>query len=271
MIVSCPQCDTTFSMPDELYKPGRKARCSQCANVFRLPETEVGAPVEAAPEGPGIVIAPPDEPPSKKVKAVREASFLKQKKQTIVLLLVLVICFAGMGYGGLMIYRSLFGAAPTATGTTDGGGVAQDGLSAEERQRIQEQEARVQSIALENVRQFIADNDTMERIVVIQGEAVNNFKTPKEFIRVEGILYGPEKKVLARSEQMGGISLTLFQLKVLTEKEMKAALSNRIAILTNNVDVKPGERVPFVVIFSSVPPDLKSFEVRVTDAQDPEK
>ena len=258
MIVSCPKCDTTFSMPDGLYKPGRKARCSQCANVFKLPE----APGE--PEESGVIIAPPEESTGKKKKPVKEKTLGRQKKHTLVLALVLVICLAGIGYGGLTIYRSLFGSAGDA-GTSASNGPA---LSAEDLKRQQEQEAGVRNIALENVLQFIADNDNMQRIVVIQGEAVNNFPSTKEFIRVEAILYDAEKKVIARAEQMCGVSLTLFQLKVLTEKEMQAALNNRVAVLTNNVDVQPGGRVPFVVVFTPVPEKLKSFEVRVVDAQD---
>ena len=38
MIVACPQCETKFDIPDDKYRPGRKARCSNCGNVFPLPE-----------------------------------------------------------------------------------------------------------------------------------------------------------------------------------------------------------------------------------------
>lgn len=264
MIVTCPQCDTSFSMPDELYKPGRKARCSQCSNVFRLPEVQATIDDTA-----GIVIEPPTEaapPPKKEKRSLKDISFGQQKKQTLIFLLVLVICLAGIAYGGMMVYRSVFSSAPAVS--SGEGGTGEGASSAEEQRLLQEQQARISKIALINVRQFIADNDHMKHIVVIQGEAVNEFPKPKEFIRVEAILYDAEKNVLARSEQMAGPSLTIFQLKVLTEKEMQAALNNRIAVLTNNVDVPTGGQVPFVIVFNSVPAGLKSFEVRVVDAQD---
>lgn len=38
MLVTCPNCQTTFNIPDAAYKPGRKARCSNCGFVFLLPE-----------------------------------------------------------------------------------------------------------------------------------------------------------------------------------------------------------------------------------------
>jgi predicted Zn finger-like uncharacterized protein len=40
MIVTCPQCRTKFDIPDDKYRPGRKARCSNCGKVFALPEPD---------------------------------------------------------------------------------------------------------------------------------------------------------------------------------------------------------------------------------------
>lgn len=38
MIVTCPNCGTKFDVPDDKYRPGRKARCSNCGFVFPLPD-----------------------------------------------------------------------------------------------------------------------------------------------------------------------------------------------------------------------------------------
>lgn len=69
MIVTCPNCETKFEIPDDKYRPGRKARCSNCGHVFVLPEAEVPAPVVApAPPAPpaapaaAIPAAAPDIP-----------------------------------------------------------------------------------------------------------------------------------------------------------------------------------------------------------------
>ncbi len=50
MIISCPNCETKFELPDDKYRPGRKARCSNCGFVFALPgagETVGPAAVQA--------------------------------------------------------------------------------------------------------------------------------------------------------------------------------------------------------------------------------
>ncbi|MDR2669915.1 MAG: zinc-ribbon domain-containing protein, partial [Desulfovibrio sp.] len=35
-LVTCAKCDTTFSLPGEQFKPGKKLRCSNCGHVFSL-------------------------------------------------------------------------------------------------------------------------------------------------------------------------------------------------------------------------------------------
>ena len=51
MIVSCSSCETKFEIPDDRYRPGRKARCSICGEVFVFSERE---------ETPDPVLAPPE-------------------------------------------------------------------------------------------------------------------------------------------------------------------------------------------------------------------
>lgn len=51
MIVTCPNCETQFNLADELYVPGRKARCSVCSFVFILPALAAPGIPAAAPAG----------------------------------------------------------------------------------------------------------------------------------------------------------------------------------------------------------------------------
>lgn len=254
MIVICPNCETTFSMPDELYRPGRKARCSQCSFVFPLPPREEPA---ASPE-------PLPRPEPKPVSA-------HPKKNRLILAAILVICLAGIGYGSFMLYRAFTSSGPgpeMAAGKSDTTQPAGAARGEGDEQARKDYEERVRNIALENVYQFVLQNDKIGPIVVVQGEAVNRFSTPKEFIVLEARLFDAQKNVLAAKQQMGGVSLTVFQLQMLTEKEIQDALDNRIIILTYNANVPPDGRVPFFVVFPKVFPNMHSFEVRVVDARD---
>lgn len=60
MIVTCPSCETKFEIPDDKYRPGRKARCSNCGNVFVLPDMAGDAP----PVDPASALEPPEPAPA---------------------------------------------------------------------------------------------------------------------------------------------------------------------------------------------------------------
>ena len=131
-----------------------------------------------------------------------------------------------------------------------------------------EYERLISSISLDEVRQFVVDNAKIGRIAVIQGVAVNVSKGPKEYVVVEARLMDANKKVLAQVRQICGVPLTLFQLQYLSEEELKSTLNNRIAILTNNTNIPPGGKVSFALVFTKVPENMKTFEVRVIDVRE---
>lgn len=67
MIVTCPNCETQFNLPDSGFAPGRKARCSVCSFMFELPDPSAPASpsASAAPEAPAAP-EPPSSPAQEK-------------------------------------------------------------------------------------------------------------------------------------------------------------------------------------------------------------
>ena len=127
---------------------------------------------------------------------------------------------------------------------------------------------KVRLLTMRQVRQYIVENEKVGKVFVIEGKVVNEFPTPKDFIAVEAAIYGKDQRVVATKKQRCGTQLSLFQLQVLSEKEMEAFLNNKIEILTNNVNVKPGAEVPFMVLFYAPPDDVSEFGVRIIDVRD---
>ncbi len=127
---------------------------------------------------------------------------------------------------------------------------------------------RVRLLTMRNVRQYIVDNEKIGKVFVIEGKVVNEFPEPKEMIAVEGAIYDKDKRVLATKQQRCGTQLSLFQLQVLSEKEMDSFLNNKMEILTNNINVKQGAEVPFMVLFYAPPEDVAEFGVRIVDVKD---
>ena len=249
MIVSCPRCETAFSLPDEAYRVGRKVRCSQCGNVFLLPELPVA----------DLPLPPPS--PSRPAKE-KKATPKKSPKLLIIMFVALFISLGGLGYAGYILYHYISTpSAPVEASPTAG-------MSAEERRKYEEHEARLKQIVLEDIRQFVVKNDKLGNIVVVQGRAVNKSTEPKDLITVEARLLDANNTLLASHQQLAGVTLSLFQLQVLGEKELAEALNNKIEILTNNTNVLPGSQVPFVIVFSAMPKNLAWFEVRPVDVKE---
>lgn len=132
----------------------------------------------------------------------------------------------------------------------------------------QELAKKVELLTMRNVRQYYVDNEKVGKVFVIEGKVVNEFPDPKELVSVEAAIYDKDKKALATKKQMGGVQLSLFQLQVLSEKEMESFLNNKVEILTNNTNVPRGGEVPFMVLFYGPPEGIAEFGVRIVDVKD---
>ncbi len=261
MLISCPNCSARFNLPDQAYAPGRKARCSQCATVFPLPDLR-----DAAPAAPFALKAPDPEPP--RVPEPQEGAFAqsadgplsikapakKKSAKTFAVALAVLLCLAGLGYGG---YAVFFAGAPA----TQPGREQPLGDAALEK---------VRNIKLDGVRQYFIANEKLGRIAVVEGRVINNFATPKEFIKLEISLYNDKGEVLASQQQLCGATVSTFQLQISGKDELQKALNNKLEILTNNTNVKSGGEVPFMAVFLNPPADANELGVKVIDAQDPQ-
>lgn len=132
-----------------------------------------------------------------------------------------------------------------------------------------EEAAKVKDIMLQNVRQYYVSNEKAGQLFVIEGKAVNNFKTPKEMIKLEASLFDEKGGTLVSKEELAGNTVSLFQLQVMTRDELKNALASQVGVLTNNTNIAPAGEVPFMMVFFDPPEAVKEFGVKVVDAKDP--
>ena len=132
-----------------------------------------------------------------------------------------------------------------------------------------EEAAKVKDIMLQNVRQYYVSNEKAGQLFVIEGKAVNNFKAPKEMIKLEASLFDEKGGTLAAKEELAGNTVSLFQLQVMTRDELKSALASQVGVLTNNTNIAPAGEVPFMMVFFDPPEAVKEFGVKVIDVKDP--
>lgn len=238
MEVKCPQCASRFNLPDDLIRNGARLRCSICKNIFAMPER--GAK-DAAPEQGSNSLA------GLRSLGTDSTVHSGRRGKLMTALAVLLLCALGIGaywYYGL---RDL----PPA-----------ESASAESLAK------KVELLTMRNVRQYIVENEKVGKVFVIEGRVVNEFPQPKALIAVQAAIYDRDRKVLSEKKQWAGTQLSLFQLQVLSQKELESFLGNKVEILTNNTNVKQGGEVPFMVLFYDPPASVAEFGVKIVDVQD---
>lgn len=328
MIAVCPQCATRFNIPDDKYRPGRKARCSHCGNVFPLPELRAPEAVasdvpdipgdanhasvkdelfssfeadmqkalsEDAPDAPGAETAgkevasgpsvpdfpdteEADAPPSPSVEDVvlesnTDKPAKRSRKKTVIMLAgvfaLLLLCV-----GGFLLYTVFFSSDPTfapARKIDSRTSPALNGKSGAEGEGADAAgQYAVRRLALEKVRQYtVTNNPKTGRMVVIEGEVVNNFDTPKDLVFLLVTLYDEKGNALAAREQYCGVVLSFMQLTTMPKAALESALNNQTDIFTNNTNIPPGGRVSFMTVFFNLPSAAYEFEVKIADVKDP--
>lgn len=235
MEITCPECSSRFNLPDQLAKPGAKLRCTVCKTVFQLPGKEKSPP--------------PPPPPSATLSATTASAPLPNlpvKKK----------------HGKLWIVSSLLIALIAGAGTWYFYSDTKETPATEE-----EVAKKVELLTMRNVRQYTLPNEKVGKVFVIEGKVVNEFPEPKELIELEAAIYDKNRQPVQVKRQLAGAQLSLFQLQVLSEKEMEAFLNNKMEILANNTNVPPGGEVPFMMLFYAPPDDLSEFGVKITDAK----
>ncbi|WP_461210550.1 DUF3426 domain-containing protein [Desulfocurvus sp. DL9XJH121] len=292
MIVECPSCTSTFNLPDELVpEAGRKVKCSVCEHVFEVfPDNGDGEDLDLspAPGGGGIdededdelggaldeafSLADADDDEDDSLaggsdsggeglpgldldldKPAKKKSGGKGKLVGIILAVVVLLAATG-GAGVYFLAPGLLGLGPAA----------------EEKAKTAplSMAEQVRNIYLEGIRQYYVENDKAGRIFVVEGKAVNQFDKPKELVEVEANLYDAENKVLDTVRLMCGNTLSLFQLQVLSREEIEKGLADEAGIGANNVNLQPGQNVPFMVVFFNPSDSVAEFNVSVVAARD---
>jgi hypothetical protein len=105
------------------------------------------------------------------------------------------------------------------------------------------------------------------RYFVIKGKVVNRSSGPQSLIRVQGNLFGPDGRTVASRAVYCGNVLTEKELKALSTETIESRLQNKVGEGFSNMDIAPGGRVPFMVVFPSPPKDVDTFNVTVTAAE----
>lgn len=299
MIVDCPSCSTQFNLDDSLIpQTGRKVKCSVCDHIFAVrpqaqespadggpPAGQSGSGKDSSVDGAREQYDLPDDLAAMSgddldslddggagesgggslsfdidsEKSAKKKRSLKIGMPSLGGKKIAAIIGGGVGALALILVVVLYFVSPSALGLGDSQEQAQPDPVA-----MQDQ---VENISLEGIRQYYVENEKAGRLFVVEGRAVNSFDIPKELIEVEANLYDSANTVLATKRLKCGNKISLFQLQMLSKKEIETALADEAGIGSNNINIQPGSGVDFMIVFFNPPNTVAEFNIEVVAAK----
>jgi len=113
------------------------------------------------------------------------------------------------------------------------------------------------------VRSKFVENNKAGKLFIITGRVTNGYKKPRNFLSVTGKLYGKGNKRVATQTVFAGNMLTAIEQATLDLPSINKRLRNRVGEKKQNMNVKPGAGLPFMVVFANLPAQLEEFTVEL--------
>jgi len=110
------------------------------------------------------------------------------------------------------------------------------------------------------------ENTKSGTIFVVSGKVRNGYDHPRGFVKVTGRLYSKGKKLSKVQSVFCGNTLTDKELSALDMETVRKKLLERTGQKQSNVRVPPGMHVPFMLVFSNLPPDLEEFDIQIEES-----
>ncbi len=116
-------------------------------------------------------------------------------------------------------------------------------------------------ISVRAVKATFVQNATIGPLLVLSGEALNEFPKSRAALQVKGTVFGAAGQVLATKVAYCGNPLTAEQLGSLPQDKIEAAMANQFGDSLSNLEVAAGKAVPFTIVIANPPSDGKDFAV----------
>ena len=104
-------------------------------------------------------------------------------------------------------------------------------------------------------------NKKAGKLFVITGRIKNGYSDVRSYIKVTGKLYTKGKVLVQNDTVFCGNVLSDIELSNLKLGAIKKRLSNRLGDNKSNMRVKPGQELPFMIVFANLPRNLEEFAI----------
>jgi len=116
-------------------------------------------------------------------------------------------------------------------------------------------------ITVRAVKASYIENASIGTLLVISGEALNEYTVPRAGLQVKGAILDATGQVLASKSAYGGNSLTEEQLASMPLDKIEAAMANQFGDSLTNLEVAPGKAVRFTIVIPKPPKEGKDLSV----------
>lgn len=117
-------------------------------------------------------------------------------------------------------------------------------------------------IGVRSVTAAYIKNDKVGELLVISGEALNEYPKARAALQVKVALFDATGQAVTTKSAYCGNPLTGEQLKSLPVEKIEAAMANQFGDSLANMEVNPGKAIPFVVVIANIPDGAKDFSVQ---------
>ncbi|MDX9787222.1 MAG: DUF3426 domain-containing protein [Desulfobacterales bacterium] len=122
-------------------------------------------------------------------------------------------------------------------------------------------------IATTDVDSRFIEQSQIGRLFVITGKVRNDYSDARSFIRITGRLFTIGKKPANTETVFCGNMMSDLEISTASLETIKNRLGNRTGDSNVNVNIKPGEDRPFMIVFSNLPEKLEEFTLEVAGSQ----
>jgi len=304
MKVECPNCQTTYNLPDDrVGQDGATVRCSVCAHQFHVdaptPEDfpgfgDTGAspiwPVQGDddsdvegdfathldaqrkkdpfvdPELPAGEFSSTDFATIEFGQQDKPETGGMSRKTLILAVLLGLVVLAGIG-GTAAYFLEVWpfvGKAPTSA--MENAPATSSGQPKAEA--VPPAPSYLASLSIESHDHYFTENEKIGKLFVIVGKIVNKSPVVVGQVKIDSTLRDAADAPILNKTITAGPKASNFELKTMAQNDLESRLNSVQEILLNNGSVKPGDEIPFMFVFPNVPDNVNSYSLKVTDYQE---
>lgn len=124
----------------------------------------------------------------------------------------------------------------------------------------------VSRLSFKSVTGSFVDSGNSGNLFVIRGEITNDYPKSRSFILIKGSILDDKSQVVKRKLAYAGNNFKEEEIKSLPLEKINKAMKNRYGMGRKNVDVAPGAKITFTLVFEDLPKNLSEFTVEAVSS-----